>query len=251
LTVDTAATQVKVFPTLAALSQFAAGLFAESARASVVSRGTFLAALSGGGTPLGLYRLLASAPFRDELPWARMHFFWGDERCVPPDDPESNYQQAWQAFLSQVAISSENIHRVRGELEPAAAAADYTRQLAAIAPPGLEFPTLDLALLGLGEDGHTASLFPGSEVDASSPALAVSGHYQGRPADRVTLSSQVFSAARQVVFLVAGEGKARAAADAIEAHYEPIAHPAQRIRPQDGKLWWLLDQPAASLLRHN
>jgi 6-phosphogluconolactonase len=243
--------EIKVFPALGALSQFGADLFARLARQAVETHGAFLAALSGGGTPSALYRLLAAPPLLTDLPWKWIHFFWGDERCVPPDDHESNYRQAWEAFLSQVPVPAENIHRVKGELEPSAAAADYMEQLTDLAAPGLEFPIFDLVFLGLGADGHTASLFPGSDPDSSSPALAVTGRYQGRPSSRVTLTPQVFNAARTVVILAAGEEKAQAVADALKGPPDPVGHPAQRIQPQDGTLWWLLDEPAASLLDHD
>lgn len=242
---------VKVFPDLPALSRFGADLFARLAGDAAEARGVFIAALSGGGTPSALYRLLASEPIRGNLTWPRIHFFWGDERCVAPDSADSNYHQAWDAFLSQVPVSAENVHRVRGELEPEAAAADYARQLSDLSAPGLDFPIFDLVFLGLGQDGHTASLFPGSDADNPGPALAVTAHYQGRPANRVTLTPQVFNAARNVVFLAAGEEKAVAVAGTLEAPPDPVLRPAQRIQPQDGKLWWLLDQSAASLLSHN
>jgi 6-phosphogluconolactonase len=154
------ASEVRVFPDMPALSGFAAGLFSDIARDSVAQRGRFLTALSGGGTPLELYRLLALPAFRDALPWERIHFFWGDERCVPPEDPGSNYRQAYDAWLSQVPVPRENIHRVHGELPPASAAEEYSQQLSEFASPGLDYPRFDLVLLGLGADGHTASLFP-------------------------------------------------------------------------------------------
>jgi hypothetical protein len=144
------ASEVRVFPDLPALSGFAAGLFSDIARDSVAQRGRFITALSGGGTPLALYRLLALPPFRDALPWERIHFFWGDERCVPPEDPGSNYRQAYDAWLSQVPVPRENIHRAHGELPPASAAEEYTRQLSEFASPGLDYPRFDLVLLGLG-----------------------------------------------------------------------------------------------------
>ena len=250
------ASELRVFPDLPTVSRFAADLFSRIARESVAERGTFLAALSGGGTPLALYRLLALPPFRDELPWEAMHFFWGDERCVPPDDPQSNYRQAWDAWLSQVPLPAENIHRAKGELGPTTAAEDYLRQLREFAAPGastalsvdLDYPRFDLVLLGLGADGHTASLFPGSQVTADSPALAVTANYQGRPADRVTLTPRVFNFARNVFFLVVGEEKAAALAATLEGRRDLVTYPAQRIEPAQGKVWWLVDVSAARLL---
>ena len=265
------ASEIRVFPDLPALSGFAARLFSDIARDSVTQRGRFLAALSGGGTPLALYRLLALPPFRDDLPWERMHFFWGDERCVPPEDPGSNFRQAYDAWLSQVPLPAENIHRAKGELSPASAAEDYARQLSEFAAPGLDYPRFDLVLLGLGADGHTASLFPqlspqmpalsgaeggtfgGRQEDARehqevAPVLAVTADYQGRPANRVTLTPPVFNAARNVLFLVVGEEKAAALAATFRGQRDPLKYPAQRIEPPEGKVWWLMDEPAASLL---
>jgi 6-phosphogluconolactonase len=241
-------TKVRVFADVSEFSRFAAGLFADLARQALAARGTFLTALSGGGTPLALYRLLALSPFRDELPWARLHFFWGDERCVPPEDPQSNYSQAWDAWLSQVPLPAENIHRAKGELEPPACAEDYSRQLRQFASPGLGFPRFDLVLLGLGADGHTASLFPGSPAMADSPVLAVTAEYQGRPAHRITLTPLVFNAARNVAFLAAGREKAAALAAVLGGRPDSVTYPAQRIQPSRGTLWWLVDEAAAGLL---
>jgi len=241
--------ELKVFPDLALVSEFAAGLFQDLAHESVAARGTFFTALSGGGTPLALYRKLALAPLCDTLPWERTQVFWGDERCVPPNDDESNYHQAWDAWLSQVPIPAENIHRAKGELQPAFAAEDYAAQLRRSAASGLDFPRFDLVLLGLGADGHTASLFPGSPESADPPVLVVTADYQGRPADRITLTPRVFNAARNVAFLAVGQEKARAVSATLEGPRDPIVHPAQRIQPSQGKVWWLLETAAASLLK--
>ena len=160
---------VRIFKDSEALSQAAAGLFVEAAVEAVETRGRFLVALSGGGTPAGLYHLIAKEPHRHQVDWLHTFVFWGDERCVPPDDAGSNYRQAVDTLLSHVPIPVENILRIKGELEPAEASRDYARILKDYAPPGLDWPRFDLVLLGMGEDGHTASLFPGSEVEATSP----------------------------------------------------------------------------------
>jgi 6-phosphogluconolactonase len=180
--------------------------------------------------------------------WPRVHAFWGDERCVPPDHAESNYRQAYQAFLGRVPMPPENIHRVRGESQPLEAAQDYARTLQGFASPPLDFPRFDLALLGMGEDGHTASLFPGSEVDLPGPTAVVTAHYEGRPANRVTLTPLVLNAARRAVFLVSGESKSATVADVLKGRYRPELLPAQRIRPTNGDLIWMLDRAAASKL---
>jgi 6-phosphogluconolactonase len=230
-----------------ALARQAAQRFAELAREAAASRGRFSVALSGGSSPGKLYKLLAREPYRTQIPWDQVHLFWGDERCVPPDDPGSNYHLAEGALISQVPIPAENVHRMRGELEPGAAARAYDRELQ-------DFfcgprPRFDLVLLGLGEDGHTASLFPGSPLldEAErlvAPATAV---YQNRPAQRMTLTLPAINAARQVLFLVTGSTKAQIVRAAVK---DPAGQlPAQRIQPTAGRLTWLLDAPAASALR--
>jgi 6-phosphogluconolactonase len=234
---------VQVFPTPEDLSQFAAGFFQHSALEAVAWRGKHLTALSGGGTPLAIYRRLANAT----LPWDKMHFFWGDERCVPPENAESCYQQAYAAWLAHVPVPPVNLHRAKGELDPALAAEDYARQLQALAEPGHGWPRFDLVLLGLGADGHTASLFPGS-AETRLPVSAVTANYQGRPAQRVTLTPTIFNAARQVVFLVTGQEKAQALAATLTGPRESLKFPAQRIHPLNGQVWWLVDESAASLL---
>ena len=153
--------QVRVFADAAALSEAAAVLFVQEAKTAVSAHNRFLVALSGGTTPAAMFRLLATPPLSNQVPWPQTHLFWGDERLVPPDDPGSNYGQAHELLLRHVPIPPENIHRAKGELSPAAAVADYAAQLAAMAENGRFFPRFDLAIMGLGSDGHTASLFPG------------------------------------------------------------------------------------------
>jgi 6-phosphogluconolactonase len=237
--------EVHVFPDLDTLSHAAAEMLVERSRQALTNRGRFLIALSGGGTPSRLYGLLPHLPYRDQISWRGVHVFWGDERCVAPDDPQSNYGQARATFLGQVPVPAENIHRVKGELPPEEAAEDYAVVLERYADAPLTWPRFDVVLLGMGEDGHTASLFPGSEVETSKPTLAVSGHYQGRPAWRVTLTPPVINAAASVVFLAAGSAKAQTLAKVLHGQYQPKQLPAQRIQPSDGDLIWLVDNEAA------
>ena len=239
---------VKIFPDSRALSQSAAVLFDNLARDAVALRGKFLCALSGGGTPAALFQLLAQSPYRESLPWDRMFFFWGDERSVPPVDPGSNYYQARQALLSHVPVPEQNIFRARGELGSPLAAEDYARQLKSCADSGQEWPRFDLVLLGLCADGHTASLFPGSPQTSGLATVAVTANYQDRPANRVSLTPDVINAARNVVFLAVGAEKAAAFTSTLTGPREPLRLPAQRIMPRDGRLWWLVDQTAASQL---
>jgi len=239
-------TNIRIFEDSKSLSLAAAEHFVGTVREAVTRRGRFLTALAGGNTPLPLFHLLAAPPYREQLPWSTMHFFWGDERCVPPEDPQSNFSQACQAWLAHVPIPEENLHRVKGELDPTTAARDYAEQLKAFAEDALAWPRLDWVLLGLGGDGHTASLFPGSplEVDAKLAAIPASADYQGRPALRVSLTPNVFNAARKVVFLAAGAEKARALASTLMGPRDPLRWPAQRIHPTNGEIWWFVDEAA-------
>ncbi len=235
---------MRIFNDHSRLSQAASRVFIRTAAQAISERGRFLAALSGGTTPIALFRLLARA----DLDWARIHLFWGDERCVPVEDPANNYAQARQALLDEISIPEQNVHRIRSELPPAEAAQEYAAQLREFAEPPLGWPRLDLVLLGLGEDGHTASLFPGSQVEASAPVIAVTGEYQGRPTDRVTLTPLVFNSARLVIFLVSGVGKSGILASVFKGGRHPDQWPAQRIRPSDGRITWMVDAQAASRL---
>ena len=236
--------EIRIFKDDESLSQAAAEIFVTLAVKAVEARGRFLTALSGGGTPAGLYRLLAADPYQEQVDWPKTYIFWGDERCVLPDDEGSNYHQAMDILLSHVPIPDENILRVKGELEPAQASDDYAQALKRFADPGLDWPRFDLVLLGMGADGHTASLFPGSEVSPNSPALAVTAHYQGRPANRVTLTPLVLNAAHNIMFLVTGANKAASLDQVLNGEYRPKQYPAQRIRPTDGKIIWLVDEAA-------
>jgi len=239
--------EIRIFKDLEHLSHEAAHLFTEQAASAITDRGRFLVALNGGGTPTRLFQLLGRT-YRDKVDWSKVHVFWGDERCVPLDDPGSNYSQARDVLLNHVPIPDTNIHRVKGELEPAQASRDYTLTLKRFASPPHEFPRLDLVYLGMGEDGHTASLFPGSPVDVTEPTLSVTAHYQDRPAIRVTMTQLIFNQARTVIFMATGEKKAEALSEVLSDRYNPKLYPAQRIDLKDGKLIWLVDEEAAHKL---
>ena len=239
--------ELRIFQDLEFLSRSSAALFIDLAVQSIKDRGRFLAVLTGGSTPVRLYQLLAEEK-GGNVEWNKIHAFWGDERKVLPDDPESNYGQARGLLLSHVDIPDGNIHRIRGEISPLEASKDYDQVLKQYAPPHSEWPRFDLVLLGMGEDGHTASLFPGSPVDALTPTLAVTAHYEDRPAERVTLTPPVINSARSIVFMVVGANKASTLSKVLNGPYQPDLFPAQRIAPKDGKLIWLVDQAAASQL---
>lgn len=232
------------------LSHYATEQIVALANAAVTQRGRFLVALSGGSTPQRLYELLAQTPYTTQMPWQQTHLLWGDERLVPPDAPGSNYQQVHDTILSHVTIPNANIHRINGELEPMVAVRDYEMQLAALAEPGRMWPRLDLALMGMGSDGHTASLFPGSNPadGAARPVLAVSADYDNRPSNRVTLTQAVFNDARHILFLVMGASKAPFLKLVLHGPDDLRNLPPQRIRPKDGTITWLFDAAAGRAL---
>ncbi len=242
--------EVVVVPDLEALSIEAARRLVSAADEAANARGAFHLVLSGGGTPKQLYRKLAKPPFASMMPWSNVHLYWGDERCVPPEHTESNYGQARDILIKYVPVRDDNIHRIKGELAPEAAALDYRSLLKNISSAGREWPEFDLVLLGLGDDGHTASLFPGylSHEEQTLPVLAVTAEYGGRPADRVTLTPLAFSSARQVIYLVSGDSKAEALSGSISDQNDPIRWPSQRIKPINGSVTWLVDRPASERL---
>jgi len=241
--------EVRIFADMESLSRAAADLFAEAVSRAIAGRGRALVVISGGSTPLGLFRLLGSPHRRDQINWQSVHIFWADERSVPASDPESNYGQARRIFLDPVSIPEANVHRIDPGLEPAAAARAYAATLQEFRDPPFDWPRFDLVLLGMGDDGHTASLFPGSEVDPAAAALGVSADYQGRPANRVTLTPRTLNSARLVVFLVNGAGKAEILARVLDPeHRRPVLYPAQRIQPPDGRVVWMVERAAAGKL---
>ncbi len=238
---------VQVFADKAALARAAADRITTLAAESIAEQGRFSILLSGGSTPQALFTLLAAPPYNTRLPWQQIHFFWGDERLVPPGDAGSNFFHAAQMLLDKVPVPAENIHRVRGELPPATAVLDYTAQLKAFAAGGRDWPRFDLVLLGLGSDGHTASLFPGSPAaDAPGTAVkSVTADYEDRPSQRLTLTPPVFNDARHILFLVTGANKAQAVTAVLEGPFDPVQWPAQRIQPHRGTVTWFIDQTAA------
>jgi len=225
----------------------AAELFKTAARANVDQRGRFVVALSGGSTPRGMHRLLASPPALTDVPWEHTHLFWVDERCVPASDPESNLGTAWRDLLRYLSLPPENIHFVRGDFPPEEAAEEYQTELSRFFQLGEgEFPIFDLIFLGLGKDGHTASLFPGLSAlhEESRLVVALKG---GIPnVGRTTMTYPVLNRARRIVFLVAGKEKAETVKALLESDRPEL--PAAKIKPLQGDVIWLLDQEAASLL---
>jgi 6-phosphogluconolactonase len=238
--------EIQIAPGSDALCRMAAQEFERAAESAIRDRGRFTVALSGGNTPRALYALLA-AEYKDKLPWSKTHIFFGDERSVPPDHPESNFRMANEALLSKISIPAENVHRVRTELGPEAAAEDYERQLRLeFSLTGDALPRFDLILLGLGYDGHTASLFPGSAALEDKSRLAVANWVEKFNTFRITLTYPVLNHAAEDVFLVSGARKAQVLQEALKS--PETKYPAQRVQPENGRLLWLVDQDAARLL---
>ena len=245
----TIAADLRIVDDLRGLSQAAAEEFVTQATGTVRANGRFTVALSGGSTPKSLFSLLAST-FRDQLPWDKMFFFWGDERHVPPDHPESNYRMAYEALLSKVPVPAENVFRVPAENPDASqAAADYEQTLRKFfqLSPGT-FPRLDLILLGMGPDGHTASLFPGTSGLREKSRLVVANWVEKFKAYRITFTLPVLNNAAVVTFLVGGADKAETVREVLEGSQPAELFPSKLIHPTNGRLMWMLDQAAAVAL---
>jgi 6-phosphogluconolactonase len=228
----------------------AAEVVLTAAARAIAERGAFSLALSGGSTPRGLYRLLADEPaFRERMDWTRLQVFWGDERCVPPDHPDSNYRMALEALISRVPIPAENVHRIHAEdPAPERAAADYEATLRRVLKEPATMPRLDLVLLGLGPEAHTASLFPGTRALHETHKAVVANWVGKLFAHRITLTPPALRAARAVVFLVSGGEKALPLKAVLEGPEEPEQLPAQLVRPESGSLLYLVDEAAGRLL---
>jgi 6-phosphogluconolactonase len=231
-----------------ALYRKAAEICTQHIEAAVQAAGVCAFVLSGGSTPEGLYRLLASetAPFRARMPWDRVHFFWGDERYAPPTHEQSNYRMAHDAMLSRAPVRAEHVHRIPTDPpNPDIAARDYealVRRVCRVTPG--QWPRFDVVLLGLGADGHIASLFPGSEALDERQRLARAVWTEASQVPRVTLTLPVFNNAAVVLFLVSGSEKADVLQQIFQAK-APTPLPAQRIQPSAGQVIWLVDRAAA------
>ena len=226
------------------LAQAAAAKFVEYARAA---GDRFCVSLAGGNTPRRVYELLATAPFSRQINWTKVHLFFGDERAVPPDHPDSNYAMVAEALISKVATPPANVRRIpaeRGANESATAYEEHLREFFV----GQTWPRFDLVLLGMGEDGHTASLFPGSNALEETSRWVVATRNVQTGADRITLTLPVFNEAKHVMFLVVGEKKAQRLKEALRPTPGADPLPAQAITPTNGTLEWLVDTAAASLL---
>ena len=229
-----------------ALARAVAEHVVETGREALRARARFDLALAGGSTPKAAYGLLAIPPLRDALDWSKVRFFFGDERCVPPEDPQSNYKMARDALLAPLSIAPERVFRMRGEDDPPGAARAYAALLLErLGSP----PVLDLVMLGMGPDCHTASLFPGNDPCAEDEALARAPYVEKLATYRITLTPHAINAARHVAIAAAGSAKAEALRDVLEGPYDPLRRPIQVVRPTSGTLLWLVDREAVTLLK--
>jgi 6-phosphogluconolactonase len=241
--------EVRTLTTPQELFEAAAEELVRTANEAVTQRGRFAIALSGGSTPKNLYNLLATNA-RTALPWDRMFFFWGDERHVSPADPDSNYRMADETMLSKIPVAAGNVFRIKAENPDAGAVAEAyeqtLRKFFALEPG--QFPRFDLILLGMGPDGHTASLFPGTRALREKSRLVVANWVDKMKGSRISLTLPVLNAAAAVAFLVSGTDKAPALHAVLESEAPGEQYPAKLVRPSDGKLIWLIDRAAASQL---
>jgi len=229
------------------LTYAAADYVVKIAQEAITSHGRFTFALSGGTTPKKLYALLTTQPYRSQIDWARAEIFWSDERCVPPDDAESNYHLAQEAMLSKLPLSTSQIHRMPAdEADRDAAAEKYSQEMQRVF--GEALPHFDLMQLGMGPEGHTASLFPHQPSLHEQQRLVIPVTVPKPPPPRLTFTPPVLNAARRTLFLVTGGEKADAVQAVLEGDYQPDEYPAQLIQPTHGEVTWMLDTTAATQL---
>ncbi len=238
---------IRVFPTLEELAQDAAKLICQVAGERIQKSGRCTIALSGGQTPKTLYNFLASDLYRDRINWSQVEIFFSDERSVPPDHADSNYRMAWELMLSRLPMAKGQIHRMKAEqTDLSAAAADYQVEIAnrfGISPEGPP-PSLDIIILGMGGDGHTASLFPGTEVLQENQKWVSVGQGGSPKSGRMTLTVPLLNAAKQILFLVSGSEKESALKSVLAEEGDPFRYPARLIRPNSGELIWFVDVKA-------
>lgn len=241
-------TRVLRFESAEELHHASAGAIIQFLNEAIRESGKGTLMLSGGTTPEAVYRLLASKAFRSQLDWGAVHVFWGDERCVPPTEKESNYRMAYEVLLRQVHIPDRNIHRIQGELSPKIAAETYEqhmREFFSLKNDGV--PRFDVTLLGLGEDGHTASLFPETTILNETSRLVADVFVPKLDAHRISVTYPVINNSATVMFIVTGAGKATVLRDVREG--DAGRHPAGKIQPRNGNLFWYIDRDAGSKLR--
>jgi 6-phosphogluconolactonase len=239
---------VRVLDDERTLARAVAERVVNAGNAAIAARGRFELALAGGSTPKAAHQLLASPEFRERLDWNRVRFFFGDERCVPPGDAQSNYKMAKDTLFDGLSIAHDRVFRMRGEDDPDHAASVYAAILLRELPADNVAPTLDLIMLGMGPDGHTASLFPGTDPFEDDELLAKAAYVEKLASHRITLTPRTIGAAREVVVATAGEAKAEALAAVLEGPYEPSRYPSQILSRATGRVSWLVDKAAAARL---
>ena len=231
------------------ISHKAADTFVDLSHQAIQSRKRFAVALSGGKTPKALYSLLATEEYRNKVSWNGIQVFWGDERCVPPSDDQSNYKMANESLLQHVSIPSENIHRIPAELpDHNRAAEEYEQEIKTFFSAETALPRFDLILLGMGDEGHTASLFPGTAAMQETNHLVVPNYVEKFGTFRITFTYPLINNAETVLFLITGADKAPALKEVLEGKQQPELYPAQKIQPENGNLLYFIDRDAASLL---
>lgn len=229
------------------LSHAAAAWITDVIAATLEKSDRFTIALSGGSTPKALHQLLASAPYKDRIDWSRLHVFWGDERAVPFHDDRNNAKMAYDTLLNFVPVPSQQIHIMRTDIAPAESAADYEKILHSyFGPAGASF---DLVLLGMGDDGHTLSLFPGTAAVHEEKAWSIAFYLKAQDMYRITLTKVIVNRSARVAFLTTGANKAHALKEVQQGQYNPDLYPSQEIRPANGELHWFVDAAAAADLR--
>ena len=240
--------EVRIFEDAAEVAEAAANKFIELAREAIAESGRFTVALAGGSTPKRAFELLARESYRQQLDWSKVHVFFGDERTVPPDDAESNYRMANETLLSRVNLPPENIHRINGVGDAVANALLYEDELRTFFNDAA-WPRFDLVLLGMGDDGHTASLFPGTKALNEQEAWFAANWVSKLDTYRITLTLPAINHAAHILFLVTGESKAESLKDVLDGAQTAAERlPAQLIKPLDGSLRWFIDRAAATLL---
>ncbi|MES2733662.1 MAG: 6-phosphogluconolactonase [Bacteroidota bacterium] len=238
---------IQVYTDAEALSNAAAKLFVELSQEAIGRYGRFTVVLSGGSTPKRVHELLAQSPYCEAVDWPNVHVFWGDERCVPMDDERSNAKMAYDTLLNHVPVPSSQIHPMSGTLPPAESAAQYEALLKTYFPEPI--PRFDLVFLGMGDDGHTASLFPGTTAIQEQARWAIDNYVEKVGMYRITLTAPAINSADAIAFMVAGTNKAEVLKEVLEGQYQPDVLPSQLIKPIDGELIWLLDTAAAAQIK--
>ena len=241
---------VRVYPNTGLLYRAVAERFVSISERALAARGRFVICLAGGSTPRGVYELLTTQEYTSQIDWNNAYIFWGDERSVPPESVDSNARMARETLLNHVPVPVNHIYRIHGELPPVQAAEQYDRTLRDFFRNrmSIDKPRFDLVLLGMGADGHTASLFPGTSALREQERWVVANHVPSLNTWRITLTASALNAAANILFLVAGAGKAAMVKSVLEGPDDPVSLPSQLIAPENGALIWMLDEPAAARL---